>query len=313
MHLLYARFWTKVLHDAGLLAFDEPFTRLENQGMILDATGAKMSKSRPAHVVTPDDGVAEHGADALRAYILFVAPFDQDVAWSEDGLAGVGRWLRRVWRVARPRPDVGRSESGSTAVPPGTIGPPAGDAERRRPDAGRDRGGDAALVGGDRGGARALRRVTHRTIRDVTADLEAFRFNTVVPRLMGLTSALQEAAPELAGTPAWDEAVDALLRLSAPVTPHIAAELWARRGGAYPLQAQGWPAYDPALAAADEVEIAVQVNGVARHRVTVAADADEDAQRAAALASPVVARYLDGAAPARVIVVLGRVVNVVTG
>ena len=309
MHLLYARFWTKVLFDAGLIAVSEPFKRLQNQGMILDASGGKMSKSRPEYVVTPDEAVARHGADAVRAYLLFIAPFDQDVVWQDHGIAGIVRWLRRIWRLAQI--NYGGPTSAVSAVP--------GD-------------GPEAMKASNDDPADVLRRATHQTIRDVSNGLDDFRFNSVVARLMTFSNTLTDWVDrdlDREGVPnatmpqestsfdpslqaAWDEAVDALLLLLAPICPHIAEELWARRGRPYSIHQAPWPTHDAALAATATVEIAVQVDGVLRDRIDVPIDADEAAVRALALASAAVVRWLDGRSPKRIVVITGKVVNLVT-
>jgi leucyl-tRNA synthetase len=316
MHLLYARFWTKVLHDAGLVCMDEPFRRLRNQGMILDATGAKMAKSRPDHLVTPDAVVADRGADALRAYELFIAPFDQDVAWSEGGIAGMSRWLRRVWRIALRGVCDGGPDADAVRSQPGESGPAAAAATARRQPGESGPAADAVTV-------RALRRTTHAAIRDVTAALDGFRFNVAVARLMAFTNELSEASlpgasgpaalsKEAGAAAAWDEAIAALLRMLAPIAPHISEELWSRRSGPYSIHVQPWPSFDEAAAAEDTIEIAVQVNGVVRGRVHVPAGADGADLRARALCNPEVVERLRGRQPRRVIVVPGRLVNVVT-
>ncbi|MFN2114482.1 MAG: leucine--tRNA ligase [Anaerolineae bacterium] len=294
MHLLYARFWTKVLFDAGLIGFDEPFSRLRNQGMILDETGAKMSKSRPEHLVTPDAAVAAHGADALRAYELFVAPFDQDVAWSESGVSGTARWLRRIWRLA-----LAETRAEAPAEPPSELltEPPADPAAPSRASADAD--------------ADALRRATHSAARDVTDALEGFRFNVAVARLMELTNEMVTAQRNALDAAEWAAAVDALLRMLAPIAPHIAEELWSRRGGEGSVHEQSWPEVDPFQAASETFEMVVQVDGKVRDRLVMPSGVSESDAVAATLARPAVVRALGGAEPTRVVFVPGRLVNVV--
>jgi len=159
--------------------------------------------------------------------------------------------------------------------------------------------------------ARRLRRVTHQTIQRVTDDFEKFEFNTIVSSLMELANALQEARPSLAGTPAWDEAVQALLLMMAPVTPHIAEELWERLGRPYSIHVQDWPAFDAQVARADEITLVIQVNGKVRDRIVVPADIAEAEARRLALASEAVQRHLAGQEPKQVVVVPGRLVNIV--
>jgi leucyl-tRNA synthetase len=288
MHLLYARFWTKVMCDAGLIDFVEPFTQLRSQGIVHAADGRRMSKSR-GNVVTPDSVVAYAGADALRGFLLFVAPFEQNVIWSEEGLSGMRRWLGRVWKLVTE--DVGAT----LVVVPQT--------EARTSLAPTD--ADTA----------ALRRITHQTIRKVAQDVERFRFNTMIAALMEFTNALGAARnTAVYGTTAWDEAIDALLLLLAPSCPFIAEELWARRGKPYSIHQQPWPTWDEALAAEETVTVPVQVDGRLRDKLAVPAGVvqNEDELRAMALAADGVQKYVAEREVARVVVVPGRLVNIVT-
>ncbi len=273
MHLIYTRFFTKALRDMGLVPFDEPMLQLRNQGIILGEDGEKMSKSR-GNVVAPDALVAKHGADSLRAYLMFAYRWQEGGQWSSQGIEGTVRWLNRVWSlvVERPTAQVGRPEAGQV---------------------------------------RRLQQVTHQTIQHVSNDFERFEFNTIVSALMELTNALQESRSFLGGTPAWDEAVTTLLLLMAPVAPHIAEELWARLGKPYSIHQQPWPSFDPEIARAEEITLVIQVNGKVRDRITVPADITEEQARARALASEPVQRQLAGRPPRQVIVVRGRLVNIV--
>ncbi len=281
MHLLYARFWTKFLHDIGVVPFTEPFARLRNQGLILappkevdgEVIIEKMSKSK-GNVITPDEVVAEHGADALRGYECFISDFEQSVPWSTSGVPGVRRWLDRVWRIVlNPEDDAGS-------------------------------GGDFA--------ERKLQRLTHQTIMKVGSDIENFKFNTMVAALMEFTNNLYRARDAgLVGTPAWNEAIHTLLLLIAPVAPHIAEELWLRTGHEYSVHQQRWPVADPELAAEEEIEIVLQVNGKVRDKLVVPADADEAQLRTVAMESDRVQSHLGGKAIRKVIVVPGRLVNIV--
>jgi len=277
MHLMYFRFFTKALRDLGLVGIDEPTLKLRNQGQILGADHNRMSKSR-GNVQAPDELVRRYGADSVRAFLMFIGPWDQGGPWNPTGIDGIQRWLGRVWGVALPA------------------------------------GGAVADIG-DEGAelARALRRATHSTIDAVTDDYEGFRFNTAISKLMELTNAIirtREAG--LAGSEAYAEAVEVLLKLMAPVTPHIAEELWERRGGAYSIHRQAWPVADAALAAADTLELPVQVDGKLRDRLVVTPDTPPEEIEAMALASEHVQRYLAGRPPAKVIQIPGRLVNVVT-
>jgi leucyl-tRNA synthetase len=275
MHLLYARFFTKAMRDVGAARYDEPFLRLYNQGVILGPDGNRMSKSR-GNVVNPDDYVARYGADVVRIYLMFIGPWDQGGPWDLNGIEGAARLVQRVWTVAT---------TDSSAAPAGDVTP-----------------GEVA----------GLRRWTHRTIQRVTNDIEQFRFNTMVAAVMEFVNELMRArATRLAQTESWREAIETLTLLLAPSAPHLAEELWARRGGPYSVHQQPWPVADAALAAAETVEMVVQVNGKVRDRLTVPVDLDEAAARAAALASPRVAGQTQGKSPRRVIYVPGRLINIV--
>jgi len=279
MHLLYFRFFVKALRDLGHLDFDEPTMKLRNQGQILGADHNRMSKSR-GNVQAPDELVDRYGSDTVRAFLMFIGPWDQGGPWNPSGMEGIHRWLGRVWDVAQPTAGGGR-----TADLPGN--------------------GDEL--------ERALRRATHTTIAAVTEDYEAFHFNTAIAKLMELTNAIIRAreAGHAGGRP-YAEAVDTLVVMLAPVTPHIAEELWERRGHAYSIHQQPWPEADPALAASDTLELPVQVDGKLRDRLVVTADTPPEEIERMALASEHVQRYLAGRAPRRVILVPGRLVNIVT-
>jgi len=275
MHLLYGRFWTKVLADAGLIGFREPFPRLRSQGIVHASDGKRMSKSR-GNVVTPDEVVERYGADILRVYLLFIAPFDHNVIWDEEGIAGSERFLHRVWRICQ---ETGQHRSG-----------------------GADGQGAAE---------NALRRGMHKTIRRVTDDVEAFKFNTALAAMMEWVNALGAHLEEHGATSACQEATGILIRLLAPFVPHIAEELWSRREGGASVHQQPWPAYNPALTADETVTLIVQVNGRVRDRIAAPAGVPDDESRRLALASPRVQACLNGRPPRQVIVVPGRLVNVV--
>ncbi|MCG8353558.1 MAG: leucine--tRNA ligase [Chloroflexales bacterium] len=273
MHLLYARFWTKALYDLGVAPFFEPFKRLRNQGLILATDGRKMSKSLH-NVITPDEVVAANGADALRGYECFISDFEMAVPWSTQGVPGVRRWLDRVWRIVLA-PDEDRSQSGEFSE-------------------------------------RQLQRITHQTIQKVEYDILDFKFNTMIAALMEFTNGLYKARDAgLSGSPAWNEAIDVLLRLVAPVAPHIAEELWARIGNVYSIHQQSWPVADPDLAAEEEIEIVLQVNGKVRDKLVVPVDADSEQLRMLALGNDRVLSFLDGKTVRKVVVVPGRLVNIV--
>lgn len=273
MHLLYARFWTKFLYDLGIVSFIEPFQRLRNQGLILAPDGRKMSKSFH-NVVTPDDVVAEHGADALRGYECFISDFEVTVPWSTQGVPGVRRWLDRVWRI--------------TLAPEENRGQPAEYSERQ------------------------LLRITHQSIQRVERDILEFKFNTIIAALMEFTNELYRARDAgLAGTDAWNDAIRTLLLLSAPVAPHMTEELWERCGYPYSIHQQSWPVADEELAAEDVATIVVQVNGKVRDKFEVAVDAGEDALRTQAMECERVQSFIQGREIRKVIVVPGKLVNIV--
>jgi len=274
MHLLYTRFFTKALADLGLLPFREPMLRLFNQGVILGEDGEKMSKSR-GNVVDPDEQVAKYGADVVRAYLMFMRPWEEGGPWSSRDIEGVARFLRRVWDL---------------------VTGPTQRVEGPWPE-------DEVLE---------LRRRTHRTIRKVTEDFERFGFNTALAALMELTNHLYRVRERLVGSPAWEEALRSLILMLAPVAPHLAEELWERIGGPYSVHTQAWPTYDPELARTPEVTLVVQVDGRVRDRLTVPEDLPEAEARALALASERVRQHLNGRVVKDVVYVPGKVVNIVS-
>ncbi|MHB9090169.1 MAG: class I tRNA ligase family protein, partial [Chloroflexota bacterium] len=279
MHLLYARFFTKVLRDCGLLDFGEPFKRLFNQG-IITKDGAKMSKSR-GNVVNPDDYVHRMGADTVRAYLMFIGPWDQGGDWSDQGINGVYRFMNRVWNLVDKA-----AEEGLPSGNPVSAAQPV----------------------------RELRRFTHKTIRRVTEDIARFRFNTMLAALMEFTNYLTSVQDTpVAMTPAWSEAIDTLLLLLAPTAPHLAEEIWTRAGRPYSIHQQAWPTWDAALAAEEQVTLVIQVDGRVRERLSVPVSIADQEARALALASPQVQKFLDGKKVANVVYVPGRLVNIVTG
>ena len=276
MHLLYARFFIKALRDMGLVDFGEPFTRLFNQGIII-AQKQKMSKSR-GNVITPDEYVSELGADAVRAYLMFVAPWEQGGEWDDSGISGISRWLNRVWNLV-----LGGYSGGGEVSPP----------DRQKAE-------------------RELSRIAHQTIRKVTDDLERIRFNTMIAALMELTNYLDKVRQDGAVSSLhWTEAVDALLLLLAPTAPHLAEELWQRTGHSYSIHNQGWPQWDEEMAKDEEVTLVVQVNGKLRDRIVVPVSIAEAQARQLALESKRVKTYLEGKEIVKTIYVPGRLVNLV--
>jgi leucyl-tRNA synthetase len=282
MHLLYARFWTKVMADAGIIPFREPFPVLRSQGVMhaRDAqTGEvrRMSKSR-GNVVTPDEMADVYGADALRVYLLFIAPFENNTVWEEEGISGARRFLERTWRLVNAVVE--------TPYPP--VHPSTEPA------------------------AESLRHTMHRTVRRVTADIRAFKFNTAVAALMECVNAMVAHHQAHGVTEELSEATRTYVLLLAPFAPHIAEELWGRTGGAYSVHQQAWPAWDEALTVEETITLVVQVDGKVRDRLAVPAEIAADEARERALNCEGVRRHLGDRSIARVVYVPGRLVNVVT-
>ncbi|MEE8394641.1 MAG: leucine--tRNA ligase, partial [bacterium] len=235
MHLLYLRFYARALGDAGVLAEREPVRKLFNQGIILGADNEKMSKSR-GNVVNPDELVRRYGADTVRAYLMFIGPWDQGGPWDSQGIEGMVRFTRDVWNLATQ---------------------PAGDP-----------------VDGKAGSAAAaeLTRSLHRTLKKVTEDFEAFKYNTLLAALMSFRNTLKALRQKLAGSPAWDEAIEHVILMLAPVMPFLAEELWQRRHPGESVHLQPWAAYDPALLEEKMVTLIIQVNGKVRDRLEIDAE-----------------------------------------
>ena len=291
LHLLYSRFFTKVLRDMGMLDFDEPFTNLLCQGMVLDENGEVMSKSK-GNVISPEDMIAGYGADAVRAYILFMAPPDKELQWNEDGLAGMYKFLNRTWRMVNDLAGKAGEETFFQA------GAKAEEAKRAHDELLRER---------------------HRVVGKVIDDFGRNNFNTAIAAIMELVNATGDylrknsaenraANAELA---AFDEEIaEVIVKLLAPMAPHWAEELWQDvLGNETSVHKEAWPEFDPNAAKASEVELAVQVNGKVKAKITVATDAAEDAIREAALEAIVDATA--GKDIKKVIVIPGRLVNVV--
>jgi leucyl-tRNA synthetase len=283
LHLIYSRFWTKVMRDLGLIVNDEPARRLFTQGMVIK-DGAKMSKSK-GNVVSPDDMVASYGADATRMYALFAAPPDRDLDWQEDGVAGVSRFLGRVWRLVTKYAPVART---------------AGESQSKTQN----------------GVSLKLLRKLHQTIAKITLDFEGrWHFNTCVAAIMELVNDMQAADAQLeAGevpAPVVRELLRSLVLLLAPFAPYLAAELWEELGEQGSVLRAPWPVSDPELAREDELEIPVQINGKLVTVVRVAADAAPKAIEAAALAEEKVKARTSGKTVVKVILVPKKLVNLV--
>jgi leucyl-tRNA synthetase len=271
MHLLYSRFFVKALRDMGIVNFDEPFTRLFNQG-IIGSQGEKMSKSK-GNVVTPDDYVSQMGADAVRAYLMFVGPWEQGGDWNDNGIVGMSRWLTRVWSLVSADYEV-KSIDAETA--------------------------------------KECLRIMHKTIKKATGDMERFRFNTMLAALMEYTNILIKVL-EAGNIPAaeWKEAIKTLLLLMAPSAPHMTEELWADLGYPYSIHRQSWPAWDKALAADEEVTLVVQVNGKLRDRLLVPVDISEEDAMKMAFGQDRIQGYVAGKTVAKTIYVPGKLLNIV--
>ncbi len=287
LHLLYARFYTKVLRDLGLTTADEPFRALLSQGMVIK-DGAKMSKAR-GNVVDPDGLIRRYGADTARLFSLFAAPPEKDLDWNDRGVEGASRFLNRLWRFVHAH-----AEELRAALPRGEAGlSPAG---------------------------RVFRRSIHEAIQRVTQDIERdFHFNTAISAIMELVNALGDFERESMDTVSREErqgllreAVETTLLLLGPVCPHISEELWAALGHSESLFGQPWPTPEAAALRREEVEIVVQVDGRVRGRVTVDVSAPEQEVQDRALADAKVRSWLSGREVAKVVVVPGRLVNVVT-
>jgi leucyl-tRNA synthetase len=287
LHLIYSRFWTKFMRDIGLVKNSEPAERLFTQGMVIK-NGAKMSKNL-GNVVSPDEMVARYGADTTRMYTLFAAPPDRDLDWQDSGLEGVSRFLSRVYRFvtrnARPQDTEWHNKGGTGELSPA---------------------------------ARRVQRKLHQTIRRITEDFGGrWHFNTSIAAIMELVNSLYayEDAVARGEHPAplsmFADVQRKLVLMLAPFAPYVAAELWQTLGESTNLLREPWPKYDPALAKEEEVEMAVQVNGKIRARITVPADAEETQIRETALTDEKVKAAIEGKEIAKVLVVKGRLVNIV--
>ncbi len=282
LHLLYARFFTKVMRDLGHISADEPFVNLLTQGMVIK-DGAKMSKSK-GNVVDPDALISRYGADTARLFSLFAAPPEKDLDWNDQGVDGSFRFLNRIWKLVHDRLDVIKNA--------GPLDPGSLSAEER-----------------------ILRRAVHKTIRKVSEDLEErFHFNTAIASVMELLNILQPAELSSPQFPAvMKEALQNVILLMAPFVPHITEELWQLLGNSIPLTQTSWPDYDPSAVVDEELLVVVQVNGKLRSKITVSAGTGEDELKALALADEKVAQFIEGQTVRKIICVQGKLVNIVVG
>jgi len=289
LHLMYARFFAKALNDLGLVHEREPWLRLFNQGQILGADGERMSKSR-GNVQDPDELVARYGADTVRLFLMFMGPWDQGGPWSPTGIDGIHRFLRRVWTVS----------TDSRGLEPGD------------PDSGRLPAGESAATA-----AESLRRQAHRALKKVTDDHAGYRWNTMIATLMELTNRLiRLRGTDVVDEPEWDETIQMLLLMLAPIAPHISEELWSRRLAAAgarwsSVHSQEWPRYDETLIPEAQIELPVQINGKLRDVVSVPANLSEVETEQIEMARDKVRAHLEGQEIVRVIQIPNRLVNIV--
>ena len=274
MHLLYFRFFTKALADMGLLDFREPAKRLFNQGMILGEDHEKMSKSR-GNVVNPDDLVQKYGTDTVRAYLMFLGPWDAGAPWNPHGIEGLARFFKGVWTLCQ------MENTETVTVKTETE--------------------------------KQLRKTLHQTLKKAGEDLQHFRFNTAIATVMAFRNVLKAEA-EAAGSDVWKECLEGMLLMLAPIAPHITEELWEKiKPGCGSIHQQAWPEYDESMIVEDMVTLVVQVNGKVRDRLEMPAGTSKEEAEQSALAAPKVQSYLEGRQIRKVIVVPERLVNIVCG
>jgi len=272
MHLFYARFFTKAIRDMGLINFSEPFTKLFNQGTII-ADHQKMSKSR-GNVVNPDKYVAEMGADVVRAYLMFCGPWELGGDWNDSGIAGVSRWVNRVWTLV---------------LEPYIPGNQVNNEARKE-----------------------LIHVTHQTIKKVTHDIDNLQFNTMIAALMEFTNYLAKVKDSgLVAQADWQEAALSLVKMLAPTAPHTTEEIWHQTGHQESIHNQRWPQWNEALAKEEEITLIIQVNGKLRDRINVPVTITEEAAKQLVLADQKIKPFTEGKQIANIIYVPGRLINVV--
>lgn len=280
MHLLYARFFTKVLNDLGYVDWDEPFQRLVHQGVIT-ANGAKMSKSR-GNVVNPDDYIKDYGSDVFRMYLMFMGAYTEGGDWSDEGVHGMNRFVHRLWRLVEMIDE----------------NPPAGN--------------DSSIHEKERS---ELERVRHNSVKMISTDLDKFQFNTSISRIMELVNAMYHYVQNIPANEQYQEVVyeirDTLILLLAPFAPHLAEELWEKTGHSGSIFNADWPEWNAEKLKLDTLTIVVQVNGKIRSKLEVAADSDDEVVREAALADKRIQEYTAGKNIVKVVVVKNKLVSLV--
>jgi leucyl-tRNA synthetase len=271
-HLLYVRFWTHVFKEMGLTDFKEPVKKLVYHGLIGAEDGTKMSKSK-GNVVDPLDVIDQgYGADSLRTFLLFLGPINENASWNSHGIAGVYRFLNRVWVLVQEFNESDKTFTGNDDM---------------------------------------VRRLQHKTTRKVTDDYTRLSFNTAISALMEYVNELYKAKTDGFSNDVWHEALGVLVRLLTPIAPHLGSELWQQLGNDSTIEAAGWPSWDDALIVEDTLTIMVQVNGKLRGKVTLSADTDAEAIKQQAMLEPNVQKFLADKKPAKVIYIPGRLVNIV--
>jgi leucyl-tRNA synthetase len=285
LHLLYSRFMIKALRDLGHVSFGEPFRRLIHQGTITNQ-GAKMSKSR-GNVISPDEYIAEHGADAFRVYMEFGFSWTEGGDWKDEGIRAVAQWLQRVWRLVRLHG--GLWEPGARLSP----GDPGSEASK------------------------GLVLARHRSVKGATDDLAAWQFNTAIARVMELVNAcyqyspVDQVTPQGISEPLLKEGIETVIRLLAPIAPHLAEELWAITGHESSVVDTAWPSYDPAILATVQVTMAIQINGKVRERMQVPRDLPDEDVKSRALAHGRIPTLIDGKPLKKAVVVPNKLVSLV--
>jgi leucyl-tRNA synthetase len=276
MHLFYARFFTKAIRDIGLINFSEPFLHLFNQGTII-SQHMKMSKSR-GNVVNPDAYVGQMGADTVRAYLMFIAPWERGGDWNDSGISGVFRWLHRIWSLVLDEYNL------NSAIAP--------EAQKKA--------------------EQDLLRLTHQTIKSVTEDIEKIRFNTMISSLMEFTNYLDDVRTNgSVSRDVWKKAIDTLMLLIAPTAPHLAEELWMKSGYSYSIHNQKWPVWSEELVQVEQVTLVIQVNGKLRDRFAVSVNISEEDAKKLAMESPRVKPHIEGKQMVNAVYVPRKLVNLV--